>query len=85
MVLIIKSGSIDSPPAEVHDDDNSSSPDSLSSSATVTINVLDSNDNRPQFTPSRVYSVPVEEDEPVGSLITSVSATDLGKEKIRIL
>lgn len=48
---------------------------SLSSTATVLVEVTDVNDNIPEFTPD-VYSVRIREDLPVGSVVTVVTAAD---------
>lgn len=53
--------------------DNGSLP--LSSTATITVEVLDVNDNSPTFS-SQQYQVHVKESTPVGSHITMVSADD---------
>ena len=53
--------------------DSGTSP--LSGSTTVSIRILDVNDNAPAFTKS-VYRATVPENEPIGREITSVSATD---------
>lgn len=49
---------------------------SLTSSATVTLNVLDVNDERPQFEPSPNYCFSVPEDAEVGWVIGQVVARD---------
>jgi hypothetical protein len=48
---------------------------SLSSTATVTLNIMDENDNIPKFIPES-YDLKVREDLPVGSVITTVKAVD---------
>ena len=48
---------------------------SLTGTSTVTIAILDANDNAPEF-PMDSFSTAVPEDEPVGSIILTVTATD---------
>uniref|UniRef100_A0AAY5ES58 Cadherin domain-containing protein n=1 Tax=Electrophorus electricus TaxID=8005 RepID=A0AAY5ES58_ELEEL len=47
-----------------------------SGSININITVLDDNDNRPKFT-QELYSVTVEENSPVGTVVVKVNATDI--------
>uniref|UniRef100_A0A8C6VCW8 Cadherin domain-containing protein n=1 Tax=Naja naja TaxID=35670 RepID=A0A8C6VCW8_NAJNA len=49
---------------------------SLSASASVTITVMDVNDNRPEFTQKEYLILSVNEDRPIGSTVVVISATD---------
>ena len=50
-------------------------PGSLSSSATLTVHLEDSNDHAPVFQ-QELYSLSLYESEPVGSLVGQINATD---------
>lgn len=51
---------------------------SLASTATVTMTVLDVNDNIPKFIPE-IYNVKIREDLPIGTVVTTVTAEDQDK------
>ena len=50
---------------------NSSSSKHLTSSFTITVNILDENDNAPQFSQLQ-YNVNIREDSPVGTTVLEV-------------
>ena len=54
----------------------------LSSEVYITANIIDVNDNKPKFT-QQVYNASIQENQPVGTFVTAVSAIDpdQGKEE----
>ncbi len=63
---------------EVLAQDSATPPGAMSSSTTITITILDVNDNSPVFTKGSSYSASVTENQPIGTTVTmDIEATDV--------
>ena len=57
----------------------------LSTTADVTVNLLDINDNKPQFSPKPTYEINIQENQEAGVLIGKVSQQQLSIFRLVVL